>query len=237
LILKKDSIIIIPEIYSFENMKKEKVAAVVPAFNEEKTIKAVVEALLKTPFIDEVIVVDDGSSDNTFKIAKEAGAKVIKLKENKGKGKALEIGTNSTDASLLLFSDADLVGIKPSHFQKLIEPVLQGKVDMCVGAVDRRNFNKFLAWLLPKVESPFAGMRALKREFWESIPKEYKREYFVESALTYFAKKNNLRTHSFILDGVSHLIKERKYGFSFGVAARAKMFLQIAIVNILLRLH
>jgi len=237
LILKKVSIIIIPEIYSFENMKKEKVAAVVPAFNEEKTIKDVVEALLKTPFVDEVIVVDDGSSDNTSKIAKEAGAKVIKLKENQGKGEALEIGTNSTDASFFLFSDADIVGVKPSHFQKLIEPVLERKVDMCVGAVDRGSLNRFLAWLLPKIESPFSGMRALKREFWESIPKEYKKGYFIESALTYFAKKNNLKIHSFILDGVSHLIKERKYGFSSGFRARAKMFLQIAIVNILLRLH
>jgi len=237
LILKKDSIIIIPEIYSFENMKKEKVAAIVPAFNEEKTIKAVVEALLKTSFVDEVIVVDDGSSDNTSKIAKEAGAKVIKLKENQGKGRALEIGTEQTDASIFLFSDADLIGIKPSHFQKLVKPVLQQKVDMCVGTVDRRNLNKFLARFLPKVESPFSGMRALKREFWESIPKEYKKRYFVESALTYFAKKNNLKTHSFILDGVSHLIKEKKHGFSFGIRARAEMILQIVIVNILLRIH
>ena len=237
MILKTDSIIIIPEIYPFENMKREKVAAIVPAFNEEKTIKDVIEALLKTSFVDEVIVVDDGSVDNTFKIAREAGAKVIKLKENQGKGKALQIGTEQTNASIFLFSDADLIGIKPSHFQKLIEPVLAGKADMCVGAVDRRNFNKFLAWFLPKVESPFAGMRALKREFWESIPREYKKGYFVESALTYFAKKNNLKIHSFILDGVSHLIKEKKHGFSFGFRARAKMLLQIVIVNILLRIH
>jgi len=218
-------------------MAKKKVAAIVPAFNEEKTIGNVLESLLRTPFVDEIIVVDDGSWDKTSQIAEKKGVKVIKLKENQGKGRALQVGIDSTDASILLFSDADLLGIKPWHFQKLVEPVLKGKADMCVGTIDRKNLRKVLSWFLPKIESPFTGMRALKREFWESVPKEYKEEFFVESALTYFAKKRGLRIHSFILDGVSHIIKEKKYGFFFGLKARTKMFLQIAIINIFLRIH
>ncbi|MCD5396489.1 MAG: glycosyltransferase family 2 protein [Candidatus Pacebacteria bacterium] len=217
-------------------MEGKKVAAIVPAFNEEKTIKGVVEALLETKNISEVIVVDDGSLDQTSKIAKEAGARVIKLKENKGKGTALEIGTRSTDAEIFLFSDADLLGIKSFHFERLLFPVLESEVDMTIGTIDRRNFGKVWAWLLLKVESPFAGTRVLKREFWESVPEEFKKEYFVESALTYFAKKRNLKIKNFILEGVFHLIKERKYGFSLGVIARTKMFFQIIIANILLRL-
>lgn len=218
------------------HMEKEKVAAIVPAFNEEKTIGKVIEALLAVPEIDEIIVVDDGSNDKTSQIAQKFKVKLIRLKENIGKGQALEIGSRATQAKILLFTDADLLKIKPSHFQKLLEPVLKNQVEMTVGSVDRSNFSKIFRWILLKVESPVAGMRVLKREFWEKIPEEYKKRYFVESALTYFAKKYKIKTKFFILDGVSHLIKEKKYGFVFGTKARAKMFAEIVLVNILLRL-
>ena len=217
-------------------MPKEKVSAIVPAFNEEKTVGGVVEALRKVSLIDEIIVVDDGSFDKTSRVAQKAGARVVRMKTNQGKGEALKRGVQKTDAQVLLFTDADLINVKPSHFHQLIEPILKEKADMTVGLIDRENFYKLLRWFLPKIESPFSGMRALRRDFWESIPEKYKTKYFVESALTYFAKKQNLKVQSFVLRGVSHLIKEKKYGFFYGIWARAKMFSQIILVNIFLRL-
>ncbi len=63
-----------------------KVSVIIPAFNEERTIGEVVKIAKNNPFVDEVIVVNDASTDRTPIIAKKSGAKVINFKENKGKG-------------------------------------------------------------------------------------------------------------------------------------------------------
>lgn len=214
-----------------------KIAAIIPAYNEEKTITNVIRAAQTSCYINEIIVVDDGSSDNTAKIAKDCGVKVISLKENQGKAQALDRGVRATSASILVFLDADLINLTSKHLEELIRPVLENEFDMAVGTIDRSNLGRFFSWFFEKTESPFAGSRALKREFWEKIPEKYKKEYYIESVLTYFAKKYSLRVKPIILYNTKHLIKEKKYGFWQGAKARAKMFLQIAIINIILRIH
>ncbi len=214
-----------------------KIAAIIPAFNEEKTIANVIKAAQDTDYITEIIVVNDGSSDNTEKIAKNCGAKVISLETNQGKSKALEEGVKATDAPILVFIDADLINLYSEHLKKLIRPLLEEKFDMAVGTIDRSNLGKIFSRLFEKTESPFAGTRALKRNFWERIPKRYKKEYYIESALTYFAQKYSLRVKPIVLYGTKHIIKEKKYGFWQGTKARAKMFWQIFLINIILRIH
>jgi len=67
-----------------------KTVAIIPAYNEEKSIGNVLDMVVNHPLIDEVIVVDDGSVDSTSLVAKNHNAsRVITLKENVGKGKAL----------------------------------------------------------------------------------------------------------------------------------------------------
>jgi glycosyltransferase involved in cell wall biosynthesis len=214
-----------------------KIAAVIPAFNEEKTIANVIRAAQATHSIDEIIVVDDGSSDNTGKIAKNCGLRVIRLNKNQGKGQALDKGVKSTDAPILIFIDADLIGLTPDHLDNLLEPVIKDKCDMTIGTVDRSKLGEIFCWIVKKTESPFAGTRALKREFWFTIPDKYKKDYYIESVLTYFAKKQSLKTRSILLENVTHLIKEKKHGLWQGAKARAKMFAQIVLINIILRIH
>ncbi len=82
--------------------------AVVPAYNEEKTIGAVVKKLLS--FVDKVVVVDDASSDNTFEIAKQHEATVLRHKINRGQGAALETGqtyARSMNADHVIHFDGD----------------------------------------------------------------------------------------------------------------------------------
>jgi glycosyltransferase involved in cell wall biosynthesis len=210
------------------------VSAIIPAYNEEKTIGEIVAVLKTSPLIKEVIVIDDGSEDGTAKKALEKGAQVIRLPKNRGKGEALAEGIRRAKEEILLFLDADLTGLRKKHIRLLAMPVLKGSFDMTIGSVDRgRRLNQWLS----KFESPFAGIRVLRKSFWQEIPSDFKKGYFIESALTYFAKKKNRRTKGFILKGVKHIIKERKHGFWQGIFYRLRMVGEIALVNFLLRIH
>jgi glycosyltransferase involved in cell wall biosynthesis len=109
------------------------ISAVIPAYNEEKTITDVVNALKKAENIDEIIVVSDGSQDGTAVKAQLCGVKVIRLPENMGKGSAMKAGLEHSEGDIILFLDADLIGLTTEHINKLIEPVMNNRAAMAVG--------------------------------------------------------------------------------------------------------
>ena len=91
------------------------IAAVVPAFNEERRITSVIEAIKSSAAVDQLIVVSDGSTDRTFEVANEIpGVEAIRLDRNVGKGGAMHAGALKAKADWLLFFDADLNGLTPS---------------------------------------------------------------------------------------------------------------------------
>ena len=95
---------------NFNNINEEKIriSLVVPAYNEEKAIGPVIEEYY--PFVDELIVVDDGSSDETFSIAKgfsDSKVTVLRHEKNKGKVGALLTGVLSSSGDVIVFTDAD----------------------------------------------------------------------------------------------------------------------------------
>ncbi|MFW6109720.1 MAG: glycosyltransferase family 2 protein, partial [archaeon] len=82
-----------------------KVSVIIPAYFEEKTIASVVERCL--PFVDEVLVVNDGSTDDTTMRAMKAGARVIDLGQNMGVLRAIERGLHEASGDILVTLDAD----------------------------------------------------------------------------------------------------------------------------------
>ena len=108
------------------------ISAIIPAYNEEKTIGGVINAL-KEAGIGEIIVVDDGSSDTTAQIAEGLQAKVIKQKKRSGKGAAIKKGIKSASGEVIVFVDADLIGLDHKKIVKLITPVAKGKADFVKG--------------------------------------------------------------------------------------------------------
>jgi len=102
-------------------MGKEKVSVVIPAFNEEKQIGCVIAAVKKSSYVDEIIVVDDGSVDKTSEIAEKTGVRVI-TKENGGKGSAMERGIAESTGDIIVFLDADLINLTEEHLESLIKP-------------------------------------------------------------------------------------------------------------------
>ncbi|HHI00582.1 MAG TPA: glycosyltransferase family 2 protein, partial [Thermococcus litoralis] len=86
-------------------LKGKRISVIIPAYNEAKRIGKV---LSKIPeFVDEVIVVDDGSEDSTSEVAKNHGAEVIRIEENQGKGAAMREGIKKVSGDIVIFMDAD----------------------------------------------------------------------------------------------------------------------------------
>ena len=111
-------------------------AAIIPAWNEARTVGAVVYAALDSPFVDDVVVVDNASNDGTAAVAAAHGARVVE-EPTPGKGEALRTGVAATEADVVVFLDADLVGLRADHIDWLVSTVANGRADMACGLFDR----------------------------------------------------------------------------------------------------
>jgi glycosyltransferase involved in cell wall biosynthesis len=115
-------------------LSQPKTIAAIPCYNEERHIGDIVDEANK--YVDQVIVIDDGSSDNTAQVAEAAGALVIRHKVNKGKGMAINTAfkwarENYVQAVVLLDGDGQH---EPMDIPYVVTPVLEGKVDVVVGS-------------------------------------------------------------------------------------------------------
>ena len=207
-----------------------KVAAILPAFNEADRVKDVLRAVQRAAAVDEVVVVNDGSCDCTSDVARSVpGVCVVDLPVNCGKGGAMWAGAQSTDADLLVFLDADLIGLRPEHVDALVKPVRTGRYRMSVG---RFGGGRRLTDLAQKVMPDISGQRCIRRDVFEQIPNlEYTR-YGVEMAITRFCHHYRVPTTSVPIQGVTHPMKEEKLGFIRGFLSRARMYSQILRIMI-----
>lgn len=155
-----------------------KVVAVVPAWNEEKTIGEVLDGLL--PCVDEVVVVDDGSTDRTSQIASSRGVVLVRHALNRGLGAAICTGINAAlgrNADVILTFDADGQHCVEDIFA-VLEPIRKSEADIVIGSrllspvgmpLVRRIANQFgnLATHVlfgARVTDSQSGFRAMTRE-------------------------------------------------------------------------
>jgi glycosyltransferase involved in cell wall biosynthesis len=142
----------------------EKLSVIIPAFNEEQTI----DAILKKVFFvrvnsvsKEIIVVDDGSSDNTLKIANmwaKRGVKVISHGTNKGKGAAIRTGISHSTGTIIIIQDADLE-YDPVEYPKILAPLLKKEAKVVYGSrinTIRKNLEEM--YLLHYIGNTFLSM-------------------------------------------------------------------------------
>lgn len=107
------------------------VSVVIPAYFEEKTIGAVVERCL--PYADEVLVVNDGSTDDTVKVARAAGARVVYLPKNVGVLGATQVGLREASGDIIVTLDADGQH-DPAEIPRVIIPIVEGRADLVMGS-------------------------------------------------------------------------------------------------------
>ena len=120
-------------------MKLIKISIIVPVFNEEKTLNTILDKINEqkiTDIIFEIIVVNDGSTDDSLKILKENSnqyQKLINLEKNMGKGGAVREGLLKSSGDYILFQDADME-YDPSEYSKLLKPIIDNNADIVMGS-------------------------------------------------------------------------------------------------------
>lgn len=119
-----------------------KVTVVIPAFNEAKVISKVINEVKEQ--VNEVVVVDDGSIDNTAEVATNAGAKVARHFLNRGQGAALQTGISfalNSGADIIVTFDADGQHVA-GEIEQVVKPLLLGEVDVVLGSRFLNSTNK-----------------------------------------------------------------------------------------------
>lgn len=218
------------------------VDAIIPARDEAATVADVVEACLGCSVVREVIVVDDGSSDDTAERALAAGAKVVRRgfeddldagdasrtptgrrRASEGsKAHAMATGVAASDAPSLLFVDADLIGLKSEHLEDICRPYLEGTAMMSLGMFDYGFWNP-LVLRLP----PTTGERIMPRWVFEAVPPSRVDGYTIEMMINAVVALGRLPTTARIMRGVTHRTKRDKFGRLDGYLRTWRMFVDL----------
>jgi glycosyltransferase involved in cell wall biosynthesis len=181
-----------------------RVVAVVAARDEAGLIGATVEGIRTIPLVDHVVVVDDGSTDDTAERAVRSGARVLMAPRNLGKGGALEAALDRIEpAQVYLLLDADL-GDTAKEAGPLLDEVLSGRADLAVGVLPRdprhggfllvKHLGTALIRLLSgfRAAEPLSGQRALHRRVLEAV-RPLAGGFGVETAMTIDAVRMGFR--------------------------------------------
>lgn len=181
------------------------IAVLIPAHDEALRIADTVESARAIPGVNRVVVVDDGSEDGTDHIAELAGAKVVRMAGQAGKGGALEAGAKRIEnADIVLLLDGDL-GTTAEQGALLLAPILAGDADMTIATFPRPEgkagfglVKRLAQWGITRyggtfdATAPLSGQRALTRECLETT-RPFAAGYGVEVALTVRALRAGMR--------------------------------------------
>jgi len=217
------------------------VSVIIPAYQEAATIGATVRAV--STALDaypgathEILVVDDGSADDTAAHAAEAGARVIRLPRNQGKGPALIVGLGQARGDALLLLDAD-TGASAGAAVPLLGPVIDGEADMTVGVLSTPGGHKggfglvkgLARWGLQRagaspMQAPLSGQRVLSRAAWTRIGR-LDPGFGIEMGLNLDAAHHQLRVLEMPVE-MRHRVTGRSWA---GFRHRGRQFRDIAL--------
>lgn len=198
-------------------------AVLIPAYNEATGVARVVKTACEAD-LGPVLVVDDGSSDSTAAQAEAAGARVLRLERNLGKGGAVAAGVRELTAEVIVLLDADLLGLTPEHLRALAAPVIKGEVDMTRGVFTGGRWSTTAAQkMLPQLN----GQRAILREKLVRLPELSSSRYGIEVVITDAARHGEWKVKDVPMEGVTQVTKEEKRGFFKGVGLRLRMYSDI----------
>lgn len=183
------------------------VSIVIPAWNEGEVIGTTLSTLFhkkdEFQWWDEIIVIDDGSTDNTYEQALPWADKIIIHQQNKGKGAALEAGCKQAKHEILLLLDADL-GKSSIYASRLLEPIVDHEADMTIakfapptqkggfGLVKSLAIRGIYELSGYRTNAPLSGQRAIRREMIH-IFSSLSRGFGIEVGLTIDAARRGYR--------------------------------------------
>ncbi len=190
------------------------ITAIVCVYNEQNTIYQVVKTLSDNSLVDKVIVVNDGSTDNTSLLLNyfksDSKIKIINLDVNQGKGNAITIGIQEASDGLLLFIDADLINLNHNHISMLVKPLLNNQIDMTIGYPP---FYRLLSKIAMNYFKWLSGERAVwKKDMIPLLPQIKNSGYGIETIINHYYRKK--RVLIFALTGLHHVLKDEKYSLA-----------------------
>ena len=195
------------------NHKNLTVSVIIPAYNEEKTVSHVVKVVKSLNYINEVIVVDDGSYDQTARVALDAGATVINHMKNRGKGAAIKTGFKSSKGDIVVFLDADLHNLTKNQVDNIIQPILSGEADITktkfkreAGRVTELTAKPLLNFFFPEIkfDQPLSGQFAAKRSFLNKIKLED--DYGVDVGIVLDADVKGMKVKEVDIGKIEHVL-------------------------------
>ena len=204
-------------------MNNPELAILIPAYNEGPYISSVLDVVCSFNFEKRVVVINDGSTDDTSDRVEKYPVELVSHRKNRGKGAALQTGIDYVGHSRLwLFLDADLINLKHRHFNELLNPIIEGNnVDMTVGVFTAGRKNVDMA---QRFFSILNGQRGLSGDFVAELPDLSWSRFGVEVFLSRVAGFKGANVDYPILKGLTHHTKESKLGFFLGFMYRLQMY-------------
>ncbi len=143
-------------------IRRNMVSVIVPVLNESSTISSVVQFALKSPLVNEVIVVDDGSIDGTPEIAHAAGARVV-TSTLLGKGASMEDGLRKAQNDIVVYLDGDLSQLRPDTIEAITQPLLANSADFVKAKFARLAGRVTILTAKPLLRTYFPELSALEQ--------------------------------------------------------------------------
>lgn len=191
--------------------KPKSLGIIIPCYNEEGNIEECVARIPKMPWPTEIIVVNDGSKDNTQEVVKNIvkkrkNVKLVSYEKNGGKGYAFRKGLEKSTADVVIILDADMTS-PPESIPEIVKPIFEGKADFVNGSrlvypmekgsmkwlhiPGNKMFAFLVSWVIKqKLTDSLCGFKAFKRKM---LLGKLKENSWPDFELLVKAKKNNLR--------------------------------------------
>lgn len=200
--------------------------AIIPAYNEAPRIGAVLLAALGAQTLSRVLVVDDGSTDSTAEVARSYGVEVMQLSPNRGKGGAMLEAVRRTAEPIVVFLDADIVGLLPEHIDSMVRPVQQSDWVMVCGVSDHglKRFWGKLQTSIPLI----TGQRAVLRSVLNTVPLSFWSGYRIEVGMNEMAQRAGA-VGVVPFDGAFVILKWQKIDIRKGLEGEARMAREVFI--------
>jgi polyisoprenyl-phosphate glycosyltransferase len=210
-------------------VKGQTVSCIIPAYNEANNIAKVLEVIKDFPYFEEIIIVDDGSKDNTVSIA-ESFAKnnprfnIIKNEINRGKTAVINQAINKAQGQIIVMLDSDLIDLTTNNIIQLIKPIVNNKYSLTI--LDRAGDRKPI-WGWTNCARFFGGERAFWKKDFLEIDLEENDGYLLETKMNFYYINNKKKIKTIYCDNLYTVHQYDKITFWQGTKSYLKMSSQI----------